>query len=393
MGAAKSRVASLSAVANDRRTQWPHLLGATLLQRSFPPTYYRSLIALPHANLTEEVLTEIAHMTKDLPRLIPPEHREALQSILIAFVLHLPVIGYLPCIICLASSILEAVHDAELTFWCLVALVERTVAGCPLGTADFIAEMDVFATLVKKHLPRLRTHLLGGRRGEYFTGLPHGLMMLGAGGWIGMLCSPNRPHRDGRGGGHNVHLAHVCIDAVCLFGFEAAHLLALEVLRRAQGQLLLAVELEDLLTVSHSVESVLMQSTEESRKFVADLVASRTFGRALHNVVHLRRRFGRTVQPGLTNVAAGRATMGSLKEPYRRWSPWTHVLCDPSMRACVRAVLMLQRRHVNESLLAIVPPEIWIEHVLSHLELPSQCAEGLQEEEPDSEMDVWPDPW
>lgn len=411
MGGTQSKALSLKAVSRDRVGQWPRLLGAESLQLDFSPYYYRALSALPHADLTDEAQTSFRQISTDLPRLTPTQQHESLRAILKAFVLHCPSIGYLPSIACITSTLLAALHDAEQTFWCLIALMEYKFAGSPLGTAGFMTkEMDAFAALVEQRLPRVHARMLAEGLANFFAGMGHGLMVLGAAGWIGMLCS-----RVVQAQGDTLQelaLGHACIDAVCLYGLDAAHLIGLTLLQRAEEELLRARDLEDLIRATTATAARVMSSAEGASELMATIFGAKSLRRSLRDVTRHRQRQrslwervavsrpGGAEEHGACRPRIGGwvAAAALLAEPRRPWSPRMHALCDAPLRARVRTILMLQRRDVLESRLALVPLDLWIESILPHLGMvgsgePSVVDDHDDDLDHNSEPEQWPDPW
>lgn len=356
MGTAQSHMASLEHISCNRKELWPKLLGADRVQRSKPPGYFAALCNL-HP-LSEKVQHDFCRITKDTPRVCTNESMQAeLRLVLRAYAVHMPSIGYLPSLAYLAMSLLFGLLNPETTFWCLVSLVEdrRLFAGSVFGCPDFV-EVDVFNSLVTHHLPRVAHYL---EAGTFFAG-HHGLMMIGSAEWLGLLFA-----KSGAVGG-SFHLSHACLDTLCMFGLDAVHLIGLEVVRRAERQLLQAQELEDMIAAARAVEGEITRCKEGARSALASAFGFKYRGSVaarLHDVAACRRRIQQEqVHPDPPPLRTGHP-VAALAIEHRQWSPELHALCSELQRAAVRAVLMLHAR--DDCLLAAVPIDVLLRRILA----------------------------
>ena len=109
---------------------WPLLAGTAELRRQFPPRHYEEL--LQRAEAVQEKQPEVhAAIDKDLQRTFPghrmfatPDGLAALRSVLVAYSLHFPAVGYCQSLNFIVAMLLFFVNEEE-AFWLLDAIVRK----------------------------------------------------------------------------------------------------------------------------------------------------------------------------------------------------------------------------------------------------------------------------
>lgn len=231
-------------------------------------------------------------------------------------------------------------------------------------------ELTDFYNAVRRRLPRLVRHLESGGRGELFDGPQHGLMILGAAGWIGTLFANSLGE---------YHLCHACIDACCFFGLQAAHLIAIELLRNTMAEILRSNDIVVIINAMRAAEAQVARCPNKAQATVLAALPSRAQCKQMQfNFHHSLKQ-----QKALWDRQAARGlNLAFLSESHRQWTVELHPLCPASQRAAVRTLVLMQEREFTP--ISWLPKEILISRILSYVPIE---AEPKNNAEPSCETD------
>mmetsp|Transcript_20039 Transcript_20039/g.55778 ORF Transcript_20039/g.55778 Transcript_20039/m.55778 type:complete len:409 (+) Transcript_20039:44-1270(+) len=142
---------------------WFEISGASALKASLPPAYYSDLVAASNQGCTcqRQIELDLPRTFVNHPWLMKPEGQAVLRTVLLAFSLHDPKLGYCQGLNYVAALFLLACgQDSERAFWLLAAMVGRVVAANTYTSnlAGCHSEMRTLGVLMAKKVPRLYKH-------------------------------------------------------------------------------------------------------------------------------------------------------------------------------------------------------------------------------------------
>ncbi|KAF5833418.1 RabGAP/TBC protein [Dunaliella salina] len=142
---------------------WFEISGASSLKASRPPAYYSDLVAASNEGCAcaRQIELDLPRTFVNHPWLMAPEGQAVLRTVLLAFSLHDPKLGYCQGLNYVAALFLLASgQDSERAFWLLAAMVGRVVAANTYGSnlVGCHSEMRTLGVLMEKKMPRLHKH-------------------------------------------------------------------------------------------------------------------------------------------------------------------------------------------------------------------------------------------